>query len=140
MFYLGIVLFILLAANFFYRAIRLLIKISRQAFSPETTHSFTCSSCKQTYTLSGPEAKKQVKGAIRIKKSTPRSNATFYKFTCPQCGSYAKQEKVFDLNTTRALGAVRVQMDTNQLPLVLDFLLKGVLPILVAMPFLSLFT
>lgn len=140
MIYIGIFIFLLLAGNFFYRAIRLLIKINKLAFSPETTHSFACSSCSQTYTLSGPEAKKRVKGAIKITKSTPRSNATYYKFNCPQCGIYAKQQKVFDLNTTKALGAVRMQMDSNQLPLVIDFLLKGVLPILVAMPFLNLFT
>lgn len=61
MIYIGIFIFLLLAGNFFYRAIRLLIKINKQAFSPETTHSFACSSCSQTYTLSGPEAKKTAK-------------------------------------------------------------------------------
>lgn len=139
MVYIGILIFGLLAANFFYRAIRLFVKLNRQVYSPETKHTFICQSCTQPYTLSGPETKKLVKGAVVIKKSTPKSNATFYKFTCPQCGSYAKQKKIFDMDTTKALGMVRVQADSGQLPIVIDFLLKGVLPIFLVFPFLSLF-
>ncbi|MGG5318217.1 hypothetical protein [Enterococcus sp. AZ072] len=138
MFYIGIFVFLLLAVNFFYRVINLFIKINRQAYSQDTTHTFKCSTCNQSYTLTGPETKKLVKGAVVTKKSTPRSRTTFYQFRCPQCGSYSNQEKIFDINTTKGLGTVRAQIDSDQLPLVIDFLLKGVLPIFLAMPFLNL--
>ncbi|MBO0453929.1 MULTISPECIES: hypothetical protein [Enterococcus] len=136
----GILLFSLLAINFFSRAIRLLVQIHRLTYSEDAKHSFKCISCEQSYTLSGPETKKRVQGAVRIKKSTPKSQSTFYKFVCPVCGTYSKQEKIFDLNTTKASGNIRVQIDSSQLPLVIDFLLKGVLPIFLVLPLLNLIT
>lgn len=140
MFYIGIFLFCLLAINFFYRVINLFIKINKQAFSENTKHTFRCSSCDQSYSLLGPEARKLIKGAVRINKSSPKNQTTFYKFSCPSCGKYSNQEKLFDLNATKALGNVRIQMDSYQLPIFIDFLLKGLLPVLIFAPFLRFFT
>ena len=139
MIYIGIFLFASLAINFFYRAINLFIKMNRLTYSEQTKHSFRCSSCNQRYTLSGPETRQLTKGALRIKKSTPKRQVTFIKFACPTCGNYANQEKLFDLNTTKALGNIRIQMDAYHAPLILDFLLKGVLPIILVVPLLKLF-
>jgi transcription elongation factor Elf1 len=139
MFYIEIFLFSLLAINFFYRVINLFIKVNKQAYSENTKHTFRCSSCDQSYSLSGPEARKFIKGAVRINKSSPRNQTTLYKFSCPSCGKYSNQEKLFDLNTTKALGNLRVQMDSYQIPILIDFLLKGLLPILIVIPFLRFF-
>lgn len=140
MVYIGTFLFSLLAINFFYRVIKLFIKVNKQTYSENTRHTFRCSSCDQSYSLLGPEVRKIIKGAVRINKSSPKNQTTLYKFSCPSCGNYSNQEKIFDLNTTKALGKVRVQMDSYQIPIFGDFLLKGLLPILVFAPFLKFFT
>ncbi|MGM0239461.1 MULTISPECIES: hypothetical protein [Enterococcus] len=140
MIYFGFFLFLLLAFNFFFRAINFFIKINKIAYSENTTHSFKCTNCSQSYKLTGPEAKKLAKGSIKTSKSSPKSRSVFYSFTCPKCGAYSKQEKLFDVNRSKFLGNLRVQADYNQVPLIVDFLLKGVLPIIIIFPFLSLFT
>jgi transcription elongation factor Elf1 len=139
MIYIGIFLFSLLAINFFYRLIKLFIAINKQVYSESAKHTFKCSSCNQSYSLSGPETKKRIRGALRIKKSTPKTQALFYKFSCPSCGKYSNQEKIFDLNTTKALGNIRLQMDSYQMPIFIDFFLKGVLPLFIFVPFSRLF-
>ena len=55
MVYIGTFLFSLLAINFFYRVIKLFIKVNKQAYSENTKHIFRCSSCDQSYSLLGPE-------------------------------------------------------------------------------------
>ena len=78
MVYIGTFLFSLLAINFFYRVIKLFIKVNKQAYSENTKHIFRCSSCDQSYSLLGPEVRKIIKGAVRINKSSPKNQTTLY--------------------------------------------------------------
>lgn len=139
MIYIGIFLFSLLSINFFFRVIRLSLKLNKLAYSEETIHNFRCTKCNDSYTLKGPEAKRLIKGAIEISKLSSRYQTTFYIFNCPNCGTNSKQEKLFDLNVTKLGGALRIQLDSKQVPLILDFLLKGLLPVIVGFPISILF-
>lgn len=113
--------------NFAYRAIHLVRVVSRQSYAEDMIHHFQCSRCNETHTLSGPEAKK-IRWAPRIDKQTPRSQSTSYIFPCPHCNKRAAQVQVFDTNITKGLGAIRIQMNDEQKPVLIDFLIKGMLP------------
>ena len=131
-------IFGLAGINFFYRAIQLFRKSSKLAFSETTLHKFQCQSCQTEYQLNGVEAKKKVKGAIKIKKSSPKGQAFYYKFTCPNCHTYASQQKLFTIQKSALLGNAKVNIDANQLPLLFDLLIKGVLPLFIVLPIVQL--
>ena len=57
-----------------------------------------------------------------------------YKFSCPKCQISSFQEKKFDVNTTKFLGTIQVQMDYNQFNGLIEFTFKGLLPLLIVIP------
>ena len=116
--------------NFVYRAIRLFRGLIRQGYAEDTIHHFKCSHCEETYPLTGPEAKKH-RWAPRKEVKTPRRQEISYKFRCPHCDKRVAQIQVFDTNITKGLGAVRIQMNDKQTPLVMEFLIKGILPFII---------
>lgn len=116
--------------NFAYRAIRLFRGLVRQGYAEDTIHNYKCSHCEETYSLTGPEAKKH-RWALRKEIRTPRRQQISYKFHCPQCNQRVAQIQVFDTNVTKGLGAIRIQMNDNQKPLVIEFLIKGLLPFII---------
>lgn len=125
---LGISLVIFL--NFVYRGIRLFTGLIRQKYAEDTMHHFKCSHCEETYPLTGPEAKKH-RWAPRKEIKTPRRRQVSYKFHCPHCDKRVAQIQIFDTNITEGLGAVRIQMNDNQTPLIIEFLIKGLLPFII---------
>ncbi|EOL46087.1 hypothetical protein RV11_GL001187 [Enterococcus phoeniculicola] len=131
--FVAMIIFGLAAINFFYRAVQLFRKSSKISFSENTLHRFICQSCQTEYKLNGIEAKQKIKGAIKIKKSSPKGQVFYYKFTCPNCNTYASQQKLFDMQKSALLGNAKVNIDSNQIPLLIDMLLKGVLPIFIVM-------
>lgn len=134
--YFGISLVIFL--NFIYHGIRLFRGLIRQNYAEDTIHRFKCSHCEETYPLTGPEAKKH-RWAPRTEVSTPRRRKITYKFRCPHCDKRVAQIQIFDTNVTKGLGAIRIQMNDNQKPLVIDFLIKGLLPFFIFNMLYSLF-
>ena len=116
--------------NFVYRAIRLFRGLIRQGYAEDTIHHFKCSHCEETYPLTGPEAKKH-RWAPRKEVKTPRRQEISYKFRCPHCDKRVAQIQVFDTNITKGLGAVRIQINDKQTPLVMEFLIKGILPCII---------
>ena len=125
---LGIALVIFI--NFIYRAIRLFRGMTRLAYAEDTIHHLKCSRCEETYSLTGPEAKKH-RWAPRKEIKTPRRQQISYKFHCPQCNQRVAQIQIYDTNITKGLGAVRIQMNDNQKPLFMEFLIKGLLPFII---------
>lgn len=116
--------------NFIYRTIRLFKGLISIGYSEDTIHNFKCSYCEETYSLRGPEIKKH-RWAPRKEISTPTRRQISYKFHCPNCNKRVAQIQIFDTNITKGLGAIRVQMNDNQKQLIIDFLLKGILPIVI---------
>lgn len=114
-------------ANFFYRAIRMFRVMARQVYDEKTIHRFQCRKCEEIHTLTGPEAKK-LRWKPRIEKKTPRSQSTAYRFDCPYCRKRTSQTVLYDTNMTKGAGMVRVQMNEEQFPILMDFLIKGLLP------------
>lgn len=123
----GLTLALIVFLNFVYQAIRMFRRVSRQVFAEDAVHRFQCRKCEEIHTLTGPEAKK-IRWAPRIKKSTPRRQSTSYVFNCPHCHKRTSQTYLYDTNVTKGAGMVRIQMNEEQLPLLIDFLMKGLLP------------
>lgn len=119
----GFILFI----NFVYRFIRMVRKISRQTYHEDTIHRFQCKKCGGIHTMNGPEAKK-IRFRPQVRKSTPLSQSRAYIFKCPLCEERTSQTILYDQNKTYGLGMIRLQLNEEQIPLIIDFLLKGVLP------------
>lgn len=124
-----LMLFVPIAGNFFYQAIRMFRRMSRQAYDENTIHRFQCSNCEEVHTLTGPEAKK-IRWKPRVEKRTPRSQSTAYRFTCPHCHKRTSQTVLYDTNVTKGAGMVRVQMNEEQVPILIEFLVKGLLPVI----------
>lgn len=122
----GFILFI----NFVYRFILMARKISRQTYHEDTIHRFQCKKCEEIHTMNGPEAKK-IRFRPQVRKSTPLSQSTAYIFKCPLCEERTSQKILFDQNKTYGLGMIRLQLNEEQMPLLLDFFLKGVLPFII---------
>ena len=116
--------------NFVYRAIRLFRRLTRQGYAEDTIHHFKCSHCEETYPLTGPEVKKH-RWAPRKEVTTPKRRQISYKFRCPHCDKRVAQIQIFDTNITKGLGAVRIQMNDNQKPYIIEFLIKGILPFII---------
>lgn len=127
----GLLLLLSLAFNFFIRTIRFFYQSSNIAFSKDTFHSFLCEYCNETYKLDGKETKKKVAFSPKKDINSPGKSKTMYKFTCPNCGNYAYQEKIFDLNSNKAMGMFRLKADHVQVKLFKDFFVKCLLPTLV---------
>ena len=116
--------------NFAYRGFRLLSILSRQIYAEETIHRYTCTHCEETYSLTGPEAKKH-RWATRTEVRTPRRHQISYKFQCPHCEKRVRQIKIFDTNNPKEFGVFHLKMGDYKKPIIKDFLLKGVLPVII---------
>lgn len=125
----GFLLMLVVGFNFFYQVIRFFRSMYRQTYAEDTIHRFQCSKCEAIHTLTGPEAKK-IRWAPRIEKKTLRSQSTSYVFTCPHCQKHASQIVKYDTNVTKGAGMVRVQMNEAQKPLLIEVLVKGLLPVI----------
>ena len=117
-------------SQFCLSAIRLFRGLIRQGYAKDTIHHFTCSYCKETHPLTGPEVKKH-RWAPRKEVTTPRKRKISYKFRCPHCDKRVAQIQIFDTNITKGLYAVRIQMNDSQKPLIMKFLIKGLLPFII---------
>lgn len=124
--------------NFIYQAFRLYREMIRQRYAVDTIHHFKCSRCEEAYPLTGPEFKKH-RWAPFKEVTTPGKQQTSYKFHCPKCNQRVAQIQIFDTNITKGLGAVRIQINDNQIPFLIEFLLKGVLPFIAFIMLFSLF-
>ncbi|MEI5989049.1 hypothetical protein A5881_000536 [Enterococcus termitis] len=127
----GLLLLLSLALNFFIRTIHFFYKSNNIAFSKDTLHTFICESCNVTYKLNGPNTKKKIKFAPTKKIDSLGKSKTTYKFNCPECGKYAYQEKIFDLNINKGLGMIRLKADHEQVEIFKIFFVKCLLPTLV---------
>ena len=136
---LQLLLFVPIAVNFFYRAIRMFRQMSRQTYDENTIHRFQCRKCEEIHTLTGPEVKK-IRWKPRVEKKTPRSQSTAYRFTCPHCHQHTSQTVLYDTNVTKGAGMVRVQMNDGQVPILIDFLIKGLLPVILLSSIYSWFS
>ncbi|AOV08684.1 hypothetical protein [Sporosarcina ureilytica] len=125
----GQMLMLIVAFNFFHHAIRMFRSMTRQIYDENAVHRLQCSKCEEIHTITGPEAKK-LRWAPRVEKRTPRSQSTAYRFTCPHCHKHASQIVLYDTNVTKGAGMVRVQMNEEQKPLLIEFLIKGLLPVI----------
>ena len=123
----GFTLVVIIFLNFVYQTIRLFRGLSRQMYDKDTVQRFQCSKCDEIHSLTGPELKK-LRWAPRIQKRTFRSQSTAIVFQCPHCHKRASQTVLYDTNVTRGAGMVRVQMNEEQKPLILQFLIRGLLP------------
>lgn len=135
---LGIILFIALGINFFYRVIQAMRKIHQENYAKETIHTFKCRKCEETYQINGEEAKSRISiWAPRLEKRTPGSQISAIRFDCPQCHHKAFQDQIFNTNVTELAGNIRAQMTESSRGILIDLLVKGFLPILIGMPILS---
>lgn len=135
----GFILFIALGLNFFYQAIRALIKLKKINEQEETIHTFNCQSCQQVYQINGTEFREKTSIWSTSKQiKTLRGQSESIRFECPQCGKKAFQEKQYDTNVTALAGNVRAQFDDHSREVLKDILVKGFLPILIAAPILGL--
>lgn len=90
MFLMILVPFLLITVTLYLLIHNILEKYYAMLFAESTTHQFKCSSCQETYTLSGLEAKKAIRPNCLIVFSKKKQ----FKFTCPKCQSKAPQEKI----------------------------------------------
>lgn len=136
---LGFSLFIALGINLFYRGIQAMRKIHQSNYAKETIHAFKCRNCEDTYQLNGEEAKSRISiWATRLEKRTPKSQTTAIRFECPACDKKAFQDQIFNTDVTALAGNVRAQLTSTSKDILIDLLVKGVLPILIAMPILGI--
>lgn len=135
----GLLLFIGLGINFFYQGIRAMMALHKNNYSKETIHTFQCRECKETYQLDGEEARTRISlWSTKLNKRTPKGQTQALRFECPECHTKTFQYRVFDTDVTGLLGNVRAQFDESSRGILMDVLLKGFVPILVAMPLLGL--
>lgn len=127
----GACIMFVLAMNFFIRTIRFFYQSSNIAFSKDTLHTFLCEECNETYQLNGQVTKKKIKFSLKKEINSPQKSRMLYKFTCPKCNKNAYQEKIFDLNTNKGLGIVRIKADHNQTTLFKEYIVKCLLPTLI---------
>ncbi|MFD1204675.1 hypothetical protein ACFQ38_06055 [Sporosarcina contaminans] len=124
---LGLIIVLIVFINFVYQTIRLFKGLSKQMYDEDTVHRFQCGKCGEMHSLKGPEMKK-LRRAPRIEKSTFGSQSTAIVFKCPHCHKRTSQIVQFDTNVTKGAGMVRVQMNEEQKPLIVQFLVRGILP------------
>lgn len=111
--------------------------IKRDSYRIDKTHTFICSSCKESHQING-EQLKSLRWKSRIYKSTPFSQSSSIVFKCPHCRVKAGQTIQYDYNVTKLFGLFRLQMNESQKQLLLRFLLLGLLPIIVMLVFWNL--
>lgn len=126
----GLLLLLSLAFNFFYEPFASFINRVISHF--QKIHFILFHAKTVTKPINQTE-KKLKKVAFSPKKdiNSPGKSKTLYKFTCPNCGNYAYQEKIFDLNSNKAMGMFRLKADHVQVKLFKDFFVKCLLPTLV---------
>ena len=82
--------FLLITVTLYLLIHNILEKYYAMLFAVSTTHQFKCSTCQETYMLSGLEAKKFIRPNWLIVFSKKKQ----FKFTCPMCQTKALQEKL----------------------------------------------
>lgn len=136
---LGILLFALLGINFFYQAIKGLMRLRKNYYQADTIYQFRCRNCKEKYEINGTELKTRTNiWSTRLETQTPKSQTSAIRFECLVCTQKAFQERIYDTDATALLGNVRAQFDENSKEILIKIILKGFLPILIGAPLLGL--
>ncbi|MFD2305964.1 hypothetical protein [Enterococcus termitis] len=135
----ALIFLVILALNFFIRGIRYFYKSSKIAFSKDTYHTFLCENCTATYKLDGLTTKGKIKFAPTKKIDSIGKTKTMYKFTCPECGKYVYQQKIFDTTINKGMGLIRIQADQAQSENFKELFIKCILPTIIGAMFFRMF-
>lgn len=137
--FIGFILFIGIAVNFFYQGIRTLMKLHKRSVAKDTIHTFECRACEEMYQLDGEEAQERIGiWSTKLEKSTPTGYTSAIRFECPVCHTKAFQNQVFDTDVTVMAGKIRAQFDDSSKEILMDFLIKGLAPTLIITPLLGI--
>lgn len=123
---LGIILFLSLTINFFYRGIQFFRQVHKNNYSEDVSHTFNCRNCEEIYQLNGQEVQERVSiWSTKLEKRTPKGQSSAIRFICPHCHEKAFQYRVFDTDRTALFGNIRAQLNESSGALLKELLIKG---------------